>query len=267
MESPRHDRSTPSVDAVNGRPVKIQIADLVKTYRTEGGSELPVLRGVNAEVYDQEFVSLIGPSGCGKTTLLNIIAGLVPPTGGRVLVDGRAVTGPGRERGMVFQQDALLLWRRVLGNVEYGLELRGVPRAERRRIALDYLKLVGLERFANFYPKELSGGMKKRVQIAAVFANNPVVLLMDEPFGALDYPTKVALQEELLAIWSSQAKTTVFVTHDVEEALFLSDRVLIMARGTIDQVVEVPFPRPRSHDLRVTAEFHDLKRELWNRLI
>jgi NitT/TauT family transport system ATP-binding protein len=195
--------------------------------------------------------------------LLNIIAGLLPPTSGRILLDGEEVRGPGRERGMVFQQDAILMWRKVLGNVEYGLELRGVPKEERRRAAMDYVRLVGLEPFADFFPKELSGGMRKRVQIAAVFANNPEVLLMDEPFGSLDYPTKVSLQEEVLKIWAAERKTTLFVTHDVEEALFLADRIFVMQNGRVDTVVSVPFPRPRLTEVRGQAEFRDLLVELW----
>jgi len=159
-----------------------------------------VLKGVNLEVKDGEFIAILGSSGCGKTTLLNVIAGLTLPTGGAVLVDDRPVLGPGRDRGVVFQQDTLFLWRSVRRNVEYGLELRGIPASKRRQVALEWLKLVGLERFAEFWPKELSGGMKKRCQIAVVLANDPDILLMDEPYGALDYSTKCELQEELLRV-------------------------------------------------------------------
>jgi NitT/TauT family transport system ATP-binding protein len=248
------------------RRAKIRLEGLTKTYRTEQGGTVEVLRGVEGEIFEREFVSLIGPSGCGKTTLLNLMAGLVSPTDGRVLVDGKPVRGPGRDRGVVFQQDAILPWRTVIRNVEYGLELRGVDRERRREMALGVLRVVGLEPFADFYPKELSGGMKKRVALAAVFANNPEVLLMDEPFGSLDYPTKLGLQRELLAIWDREQKTTVFVTHDLEEALFLSDRVVALARGIIESVVAVPFPRPRTDDLRVSAEFQEMKKLLWKYL-
>lgn len=245
---------------------KIRLEGLKKTYQTEQGDTLQVLSGVDGDIYDQELVSLIGPSGCGKTTLLNLIAGLIPPSGGRILLDGKPVTGPGRDRGVVFQQDAILPWRTVIRNVEYGLELRGEDPAKRREVALRFTQVVGLEKFADFYPKELSGGMKKRVALAAVFANNPEVLLMDEPFGSLDYPTKLALQRELLAIWEREKKTTVFVTHDLEEALFLSDRVFALARGIIESVVEIPFSRPRTDELRVSAEFQEMKKMLWKYL-
>ncbi len=248
------------------RRTKIRLEALRKAYQTEQGETLEVLRQVDGDIYDQEFVSLIGPSGCGKTTLLNLIAGLIPPSGGRILLDEKPVTGPGRDRGVVFQQDAILPWRTVIRNVEYGLELRGEDPANRRKVALRFIQVVGLDKFADFYPKELSGGMKKRVALAAVFANNPEVLLMDEPFGSLDYPTKLALQRELLEIWERQKKTTVFVTHDLEEALFLSDRVFALAHGTIESVVEIPFPRPRTDDLRVSAELQEMKRLLWKYL-
>ena len=178
--------------------VKILFRKVRKAFQTEDGSTLEVLRGLSASIREKEFVVLCGPSGCGKTTLLNIAAGLLALTSGYVVMDGKEVTSPGRERGMVFQQDAILMWRKVLANVEYGLELRNIPKRERRRIGMEYLRMVGLEEFANFFPKELSGGMRKRVQIAAVFANNPEVLLMDEPFGSLDYPTKVSMQQQLV---------------------------------------------------------------------
>jgi NitT/TauT family transport system ATP-binding protein len=261
IAAPRVGDVTRQADAV-----KIRLDEVGKTFTTEGGGSLDVLRGITADVRDKEFVALIGPSGCGKSTLLNIVAGLLTPTSGRVLLDGQEVHGPSRERGMVFQQDAILMWRKVLGNVEYGLELRGVAKVERRRIAMDYVRLVGLERFVDFFPKELSGGMRKRVQVAAVFANSPEVLLMDEPFGSLDYPTKVALQEEVLKIWARDQKTTLFVTHDVEEALFLADRIFVIQHGRIDTIVTVPFPRPRTTDIRALPEFRDLLIQLWGYL-
>ena len=246
--------------------IKIKLKALTKSFQTEEKEALNVLQGITVDIYEHEFVSLIGPSGCGKTTLLSIVAGLILPSDGLILVDGKPVTGPGRDRGVVFQQDAILPWRRVIRNVEYGLELRGEDPAKRREIALNFLRLVGLEKFANFFPKELSGGMKKRVALAAVFANNPEVLLMDEPFGSLDYPTKIDLQRELLAIWNREKKTTVFVTHDLEEALFLSDRILALTQGVIESIVEVPFPRPRMDELRVSSKFQDMKKHLWKYL-
>jgi len=248
------------------RPVKIRLEGVRKTYQTEQGPPLEVLRGVDGEVFDREFVSLIGPSGCGKTTLLNLIAGLIPQSAGRILLDGKPVTGPGRDRGVVFQQDAILPWRTVIRNVEYGLELHGEERVRRREVALNFLRIVGLEKFADFYPKELSGGMKKRVALAAVFANNPEVLLMDEPFGSLDYPSKLALQRELMNIWEREKKTTVFVTHDLEEALVLSDRVIALSKGVVESIVDIPFARPRGDELRVSPEFQEMKKLLWKYL-
>lgn len=245
---------------------KIKADRLDKVYLTEKGEPVPVLNKLQVEIFENEFVSIIGPSGCGKTTFLNIVAGLVPPSGGSVLVDGHAVNGPGRERGVVFQQDAIFMWRKVADNVKYGLEIRGVARKERDEIAGQYLRLVGLEAFADFYPKELSGGMKKKVQIATVLANNPAVLLMDEPFGSLDYLTKVSLQQELLKIWMAETKTVLFITHDVEEAIFLSDRVLVMNKGKLERSFPVPFERPRPNEIRASQSFHELKTELWSYL-
>jgi len=248
------------------RPIKIRLEGVRKSYRTEQGGEIEVLRGIDARIFEGEFVSLIGPSGCGKTTLLNCVAGLLPVSGGRILLGNHPVLGPGRDRGMVFQQDSILPWRTVLRNVEYGLELRGEPAAARRATALAFLRVVGLERFADFYPKELSGGMKKRVALAAVFANNPAVLLMDEPFGSLDYPTKLSLQRELLTIWEHEQKTTLFVTHDLEEAILLSDRIFALSQGLIESVIQVPFPRPRTDELRVGTEVQEMKKVLWKYL-
>lgn len=241
----------------------IEIHDIRKVHVTEGGSEIVALAGVSLDVADNEFVAVVGPSGCGKTTLLNQIAGLSEPTSGQILIDGTPVRGPGRDRGVVFQADAIFLWRTVRKNVEYGLEVQGLTRAQRTQVADEYLRLVGLDQFADLFPKELSGGMKKRCQIATVLANSPDVLLMDEPYGALDYPTKCLLQEELLRILEREPKTTVFVTHDIEEALFLADRVIVMGHGSIERIVTVPFARPRNNDLRVTTNFTSLKSELW----
>jgi NitT/TauT family transport system ATP-binding protein len=244
----------------------ISIRDLRKVHTTERGSQITALAGVDLDVADGELVAIVGPSGCGKTTLLSEVAGLQEPTAGQILVEDRPVHGPGRDRGVVFQADAIFLWRTVRKNVEYGLEIQGLGREARRARAEEYLRLVGLERFGDLYPKELSGGMKKRCQIATVLANSPDVLLMDEPFGALDYPTKCQLQEELLRILSREPKTTLFVTHDIEEALFLADRVAVMSHGRIEQIVSVPFARPRLSDLRIAHEFSTLKARLWRLL-
>ena len=244
----------------------ITIRGLRKVHTTERGTQITALGGVDLEVADGEFLAVVGQSGCGKTTLLSQIAGLQDRSSGDILVAGRPISGPGRDRGVVFQADAIFLWRSVRKNVEYGLEIQGLPKASRDQRANEYLRLVGLEGYADLYPKELSGGMKKRCQIATVLANNPDVLLMDEPFGALDYPTKCQLQEELLRILDREPKTTIFVTHDIEEALFLADRVVVMARGTIERIIPVPFARPRKSDLRVSFEFTSLKAQLWEEL-
>ncbi len=245
---------------------QISIRDVRKVHTTERGSQITALAGITLDVAEGEFVAVVGPSGCGKTTLLSEIAGLQIPTEGEILVGGRPVRGPGRDRGVVFQADAIFLWRSVRKNVEYGLEVQGLSADVRHQRSLDYLRLVGLEGFADLYPKELSGGMKKRCQIATVLANDPEVLLMDEPFGALDYPTKCQLQEELLRILSREQKTTIFVTHDIEEALFLADRVVVMGQGKIERIVRVPFARPRGNDLRVAVDFSALKAQLWGQL-
>tara|TARA_B100001146_G_C16101110_1_gene399449 strand:+ start:47 stop:811 length:765 start_codon:yes stop_codon:yes gene_type:complete len=246
--------------------MQIYLRSISKKFVSEKGRELEVLKKIEQTINNEEFVVLIGPSGCGKSTLLNIIAGLEKCTSGEVIVGGEKIIKPSRDRGMVFQQDALLMWRKVIDNVEYGLELSGVKKNERRKIAFDHLKKVGLEEFADFYPKELSGGMRKRVQIASVFSNNPKVMLMDEPFGSLDYMTKLALQDQLLDIWSTQKKTTVFVTHDIEEAIFLADRIFLLKNGVIDDVFNVPFTRPRNNEIRTDEKFRNLMAILFKKL-
>ena len=248
------------------RDEKIRLENVSKAYKRSGEEDLVVFNDINLAILKDEFVSLIGPSGCGKTTLLSIVAGLTPPTSGTVLLDGKSISGPGRERGVVFQQDAIFPWRKVIDNVRYGLQMKALEKAKQFEIANKFIKLVGLEKFANFYPKELSGGMKKRVAIAMVFANDPEVYLMDEPFGSLDYSTKVELQKELLKIWQQEKKTTLFVTHDLEEAIFLSDRIVVLADQTVKEILEVPFSRPRLDALRTEAAFQDLKRSLWKYL-
>lgn len=246
--------------------MEIFLNSIQKKFVTEKGRELEVLKKVRETINNEEFVVLIGASGCGKSTLLNIIAGLEKCTSGEVIVGGKKIINPSRDRGMVFQQDALLMWRKVIDNVEYGLELSRVKKNVRKKIALDQLKNVGLEEFADFYPKELSGGMRKRVQIASIFANNPKVMLMDEPFGSLDYMTKLALQDQLLDIWSKQKKTTVFVTHDIEEAIFLADRIFLLKNGVIDEVFKVPFSRPRTNEIRTDEKFRNLMATLFKKL-
>ena len=217
--------------------MEIKFNSVQKKFINQKGKELEVLKNINQLINPEEFIVLIGPSGCGKSTLLNIIAGLEKCTSGSITVGNNEVTGPSRDRGMVFQQDTLLMWRKVSDNVKYGLELAGVKKSERESIAREYIERVGLKEFSDFYPKELSGGMRKRVQIATVFANDPKIMLMDEPFGSLDYMTKLALQDQLLDIWNKQKKTTVFVTHDIEEAIFLADRMKFLKFLLIDQEI------------------------------
>ena len=243
----------------------ISVAGLSKHFH-RGKETFVALDNVSLSIDDNEFVAVVGTSGCGKTTLLNIVSGLSSPTSGQVFVNGEAVNGPGRERGVVFQQDALFMWRSVRRNVEYGLEVQGIPRNERKEIALKWLRLVGLEAFADFWPKELSGGMKKRCQVAVVLANEPRALFMDEPYGALDYSTKCELQHELLRVLSEQPKTVFFVTHDIEEAVFLADRIVVMDQGKISNIHDVPFERPRTQQHRFSKEFNELRQVISNNI-
>ena len=223
-----------------------------------------VLRGIDLVVRRHEIVSVIGPSGCGKSTLLFIVAGFIRPTSGIVRHDGRPVGGPDSSRGVVFQADAVFPWLTVYDNVAFGLRSQGVPRGERDAVIARYIRLVGLEGAEHLYPKQLSGGMRKRVDVARVFASGPDILLMDESFGSLDTQTKENLQLELLKLCDREHKTVIFVTHDIEEAIFLADRVVIMSRnpGQINETVSVPFARPRAQELRVSSELQDLRARL-----
>jgi len=227
----------------------------------DGRAPVVALERFDLAVDDGEFVCLLGPSGCGKSTLLNIVAGFVRPTEGRVTLDGTEVRGPGRDRGVVFQEHALFPWFRVGQNVEFGLKMAGVPRVERAGIADRYLDLVGLQPFRQAFPKELSGGMKQRVAIARALANDPKILLMDEPFGALDAQTRRLMQDELTKIWATTGKTILFVTHAIEESLLLADRVVVMSPrpGRIKALLAVPLSRPRSD---VARDFVALKAEI-----
>ncbi|MEU6329776.1 ABC transporter ATP-binding protein [Streptomyces sp. NPDC047049] len=234
-----------------------------------GDGEFTALDGVDLRIEAGEFVVVVGPSGCGKSTLLELLGGLARPTGGRILLDGEPVTGPGLDRGIVFQQYALLPWRTALGNVEFGLEATGVPRRERATRAREYLDLVGLTGFENRHPHELSGGMRQRVAIARSLAYDPDVLLMDEPFAALDAQTRESLQDELLRIWQRTRKTVVFITHGIEEAVYLGRRVAVMTSrpGRIKQVVPIGFDsRTKTDDLRSSPEFARYRHEIWTLL-
>ena len=255
--TPTRDTPTaaPAADVGGATTGGIRIVGLAKTYERVHGREVVrthALRRVDLEVRPREFVSLIGPSGCGKTTVLKVIAGLLRPTAGYVEVEGRRVTGPGTDRGTVFQQAALMPWKTVLDNVLLALEFAKVPRAERRERALRYLDLVGLSAFHDHYPSELSGGMQQRVGIARALALEPRVLLMDEPFGALDAITRHQMQTELVRIWEQARKSVLFVTHSIEEALLLSDRIVVMSHGTVAETVDITLPRPRSRSEMLT---------------
>lgn len=239
----------------------VTIRDLGKAFPKEDGTFTQALEGVNLEIGDTEFICLVGPSGCGKTTLLRIIAGLETATTGVVTVDGRAVTGPDPKRGMVFQEYSLFPWRRVIDNVAFGLEMKGAAKEERRRAADRYIEMVGLSQFRDAYPYELSGGMRQRVAIARALANDPDVLLMDEPFGALDAQTRNRMQKELLSLWEQTKKTIVFVTHSVDEAVYLADRIVVLSPrpGSIREILEIPWPHPRD---RTSAEFAEVRRRV-----
>ena len=246
---------------------EIEISGVSQEFEKKDGKFL-ALDTVNLNVEQNEFICVVGPSGCGKTTLLNIIAGLCKPTTGTVKVRGELVTGPGKGKGVVFQQYALYPWLTVEKNVEFGMRMKGVPKAERAEIAKKYIDLVGLSKFAKAYPKELSGGMKQRVAIARAYATAPEVLLMDEPFGALDAQTRAQLQENLLKTWEQERKTCFFITHDVEEAVLLATKIIIMSAGPghITEIVPVTLPYPRTQQTKLTSEFNELKNQIWNKV-
>lgn len=247
--------------------VKVEIRDLVKKFQTRNG-EVVALNGVDLSIQDKEFVCVVGPSGCGKSTLLNMIGGLDTPTSGEILVDGKEVDGPSSKRGIVFQQYALFPWLTVEKNVQFGLKLQGMPRERMGQVTEKYLRAVGLENFAHSYPKELSGGMKQRVAIARAYAVNPEVLLMDEPFGALDAQTRVQLQTELLETWEHEQKTCFFITHDVEEAIILAQRVVIMSArpGRVKDIVDIDIPYPRDQATKMSPRFLELKNDIWGQV-
>ena len=260
-------RRDPATGALRAAP-KLDVRGITKLY-SQGGATLPVLENFSLAVADLEFLVLLGPSGCGKSTLLRIIDGIETCDAGQIILDGKDVTGTtGSGRGMVFQSFELFPWRTVLGNVAFGLEVAGLGARERTDIARNYINLVGLSGFENAYPHELSGGMQQRVGIARALAIDPTVLLMDEPYGALDVQTRDLLQDELLNIWEKQRKTVIFVTHSIEEALYLADRIVVMSPrpATIEQVIQVPFARPRRDEIKSTPEFLNLRRQIWQSL-
>ena len=247
--------------------VKLKIEHVRQVFQTRNG-ELVSLNDVDLDIYENEFVCVVGPSGCGKSTLLNIIAGLLKPTEGKVYCNGEEVKGTGVDRGVVFQQYALFPWLTVEKNVMFGLKLQGQSSKEAKQTAMKYIDMVQLGEFVNHYPKELSGGMKQRVAIARAYAANPQVLLMDEPFGALDAQTRAQLQSDLLETWERERKTCFFITHDVEEAILLAQRVIVMSArpGRIKAVLDVDIPYPRTQETKLSPEFLRLRNRIWEQV-
>jgi NitT/TauT family transport system ATP-binding protein len=245
---------------MDGDEVKVRVENLSKVF-TKGKKSVVAIRDFTLDIADGEFVCLLGPSGCGKTTVLRMIAGLESKSSGSIRVQGKEVVDAGPDRGMVFQEFALFPWRSASRNVEFGLEVKGVPESERKEVSEHFFSLVGLEGFEESLPKQLSGGMKQRVAIARALANNPAVLLMDEPFGSLDAQTRNLMQKELLRIWLAERKTVIFVTHSVDEAVFLADRIVIMTArpGKVREVIEITLPRPRD---RTSPEFISVRGEV-----
>jgi len=246
-------------------PIKIKAHGVTKIYPSRS-EPIYALRDFNLEVQEGEFVSIVGPSGCGKSTFLRILGGLITPSSGEItLVPGKADVPL---QSIVFQEYAIFPWKTVIDNVAFGLQMRGIPRLDRREIAIDWLRKVGLVKFADSYPHQLSGGMKQRVSIARAFANNPEVLLMDEPLGALDAQTRAVLQEELIRLWEELRKTVVYITHSIEEAVLLGDRVILMTAhpGTNKSEFTVPLRRPRSFSLTSAPEFCQLTYAIWQDL-
>lgn len=250
-------------EKLKAREVILEVKHLGKTYKTAKG-EVTALQDINFKTHRREFVCVIGPSGCGKSTLARILAGLEAHTSGDVLLDGKPVTGPGRDRGMVFQGYTLFPWLTVVRNVMFGLEMNGMSATDAEREARLWLELVGLEKFAGAYPHELSGGMKQRVAIARALVNQPRILLMDEPFGALDAQTRARMQSHLLEIWRNIDITIVFITHDLDEAIYLADRILVLKAhpGEVQELIEVPVPRPRNAEQTTSPEFLATKARL-----
>jgi NitT/TauT family transport system ATP-binding protein len=246
---------------ISGRNVNL-------TFRPPNRGPVRALQNFDIDIGEGEFLSIVGPSGCGKSTFLNVLLGLVKPDSGDIRMDGKPITGPGTDRAMVFQEFGLLPWRTVQHNVELGLELKGMAAEARRKVSQPLIQMVGLTGFEGHYPHELSGGMKQRVGLARALATDPNVLLMDEPFAALDAQTRDLMQVELLRIWQEAKKTVLFVTHQIDEAIYLSDRVVVMTKrpGHAKKIFKSGLPRPRDYEMRVTPEFNELKLEIWNEL-
>ncbi len=238
------------------------------TFRPPNRGPVRALQDFALDVGEGEFLSIVGPSGCGKSSFLSVLLGLIKPDSGDLTLRGKPVTGPGNDRAMVFQDFGLLPWRTIQHNVELGLELKGVSTRARRETSQRFIEMVGLGGFEGHYPHELSGGMKQRVGLARALATDPDVLLMDEPFAALDAQTRDLMQVELLRIWQEARKTVLFVTHQIDEAIYLSDRVMVMTArpGRAKRTFMIPLPRPRDYEMRTTPAFNDLKLAIWNEL-
>ena len=244
---------------------KLSIDGVARTFPgVRGGPPTEALQPTTLAVADNDFITIVGPSGCGKSTLLRIVAGLDAPTVGRVLLDGIPVVGPGADRGMVFQSYTLFPWLNINENICFGLREKRMPQTQQDEIAAHYIAKVGLAGFEHHYPKMLSGGMQQRTAIARALANDPKILLLDEPFGALDNQTRGLMQELLLSIWESERKTVLFVTHDIEEAIFMANRVVVMTArpGRVKADVAIPLPHPRHYTVKTSLEFSELKRRL-----
>jgi NitT/TauT family transport system ATP-binding protein len=247
------------------RKVALDASGVRKIYRKDG-REMAVLDVERFEAREGEFITIIGPSGCGKSTFLHIMGGFIPADGGTIRVYGHAVNGPGPDRGMMFQEFALFPWKTVAGNVAWGLEAQGFGKEEITETVRAYLELMDLSQFRNHYPAEISGGMKQRVALARVLAFNPKVLLMDEPFGALDAQTRETMQEQVTRIWERTGKTIVFVTHDIEEAVFLGDRVIVLSArpGRIREDIRIDLPRPRTLEIKKSQQCHEYRNTIWD---
>ena len=241
-------------------------ATAVRKSFAKDGKSLAILDVERFAANEGEFITIIGPSGCGKSTLLHIMGGFIPAEAGRIEVYGKEVRGPGPDRGMMFQEFALFPWKTVAGNIAWGLEVQGLPKAKIEETVGRYLDMIGLRDFRNHYPAELSGGMKQRAALARVLAFDPKVLLMDEPFGALDAQTRETMQEELTRLWERTGKTIVFVTHDIEEAVYLGDRVVVMSArpGRIRQEITIDLPRPRGLEIKKSIKCHEYRNQIWD---
>ncbi len=268
LQLPDYDKLSPEVaarfDRINQRPVTLEVRGLRRTFRTPEGTERVVFDGLDLDVHRREFITVIGPSGCGKSTFIRIVAGLDEASGGVIRLNGEAIAGPGPDRGMVFQGYTLFPWLSVKKNVMFGLRLKGMSENSAEESARSWLHMVGLGAFENAYPHQLSGGMKQRVAIARALANEPRILIMDEPFGALDAQTRAQMQMHLLQIWKKVDVTILFITHDLDEAVLLSDRILVLGcnPGGMRELIRNPVPRPRSFAQFLSPEFLSVKARL-----